>query len=75
MSTDAIASVQAAADAAALRLSVALAHDRPGPHASPADIERGHAEVAAARADLARADAAVQAAEAVTTPPPVALVV
>ena len=69
MSIDAIASVhssQAAADAAALRLAVALEHDSPGPNASPSEIERGHAEVAAARVDLARADAAIRADEAVT---------
>jgi hypothetical protein len=69
MSIDAVSSVhsdQARAVSAALRVAVALEHDRHGSHASPAEIERGHAAVQAARVALAQADAAVKADQAVS---------
>lgn len=69
MSIDAVSSVhsdQARAASASLRVAVALEHDRHGSDASPIDVERGHAEVQAARASLAQADAAVRADQAVS---------
>ncbi len=71
MSLEAIGAVhvsQAAADAAAQRLAVALENDRPFTGATPADIERGHAQVAEARAAFEQADAAVGASQAITAP-------
>lgn len=67
MSIDAVSSVhsdQARAASAALRVGVALEHDRHGADASPIEIERSHADVQAARAALAQADAAVKAGQA-----------
>lgn len=68
MSLDAVSSGhsdQARAASAALRVAVAVEHDRHGPDASPIEIQRGHAEVQGARAALAQADAAVRADQAV----------
>lgn len=72
MSVEAIASLgadQARADTASLRLAEAIAAEVASPAARPGSVENSHAVVAAARVDLAQADAAIQADEVAATAP------